>query len=120
MFNRMFSSASQVQEIDVNEWVSKLLAAHDDVRAVEKIRERLDAMINQVITVRAEALEKEEKLYDFYYEGQCPVDGDFERFVMQAIDYKMPVEDAERWAFVRERYQEIKAERAKQHADLCD
>lgn len=116
----MFNRTNQVQVVDVNKWTDMLLAAHDDVRAIEKIRRRLDDMNSQAITVRAEALTKEQKLYDFYYEGDMPVDGDFERFVMGLIDYRMPDEMADRWQFVQDRYKQIKAERANSYADPCD
>lgn len=116
----MFNRTNQVQTVNVNEWVGRLMSAHDDVRAVKKIRERLDAMNAKAITVRAEALDRQEKLYDFYYESDMPVDGDFERFVMQAIDYRMPDEMVDRWQATCERYRQIKTERATKYAASGD
>lgn len=106
----MFNKTNQVQTIDVNEWVNKLLAAHDDVRAVEKIRKRLDEICLQNITVRANSLEKRTSLYDFYYDGGMPVTDDFQKWVMDVIDYRMPDELVEKWAFTCEQYWKVKAE----------
>ena len=115
----MFNRATQVQHVDVNEWVGRLISARDDTSAVERIRKRLDDMNRDAIVIRAEALEKE-KLYDFYYQGVMPVDGDFERFVMDLIDYQMPEELIDRWQAVLEKFQSIKAERAKANAGSGD
>ncbi len=117
----MFNRTNQVQTVDVNSWVDKLLAAHDDVRAVGQIRKRLDYMCANNIDVRARNLEKRESLYDFYYEGM-PINGDLELFVMETIDYRMPDDLVEKWQSVCEQYQRIKAEmkEAKKNADPCD
>ena len=106
----MFKHVNQVQAVDVNEWVDKLMAAHDDVRAVEKIRRRLDEICASNIATRAESLEKRNSLYDFYYACEMPVTEDFTLWIMNVIDYRMPDDLAERWQFVREQYRQIKAE----------
>lgn len=112
----MFNCKNQVQVINVNEWVDKLLSANNDVRAVEKIRKRLDEMNRDTITVRAKALEKQESLYDWYYEGNMPVNDDFTRFIMELIDYRMPDDLVEKWQDLIERYRQIKAERSNKDA----
>lgn len=106
----MFNKTNQVQTVDVNEWVNKLLAAHDDVKAVEKIRKRLDEICLRNITDRAKNLENRTSLYDFYYDGNLPATEDFVLWVMDVIDYRMPDELVEKWAFTCEQYLKIKAE----------
>lgn len=106
----MFKQTNQVQTVDVNELVNKLLAAHDDVRAVEKIRKRMDEICLRNITDRDKNLEKRTSLYDFYYDGGMPVTEDLALWIMDVIDYRMPDELVEKWAFVCEQYWKIKAE----------
>lgn len=106
----MFNKTNQVQTIDVNEWVNKLMVARDDMKAVEKIRKRLDEICLRNITDRAKNLENRTSLYDFYYDGGMPVTEDFQLWVMGVIDYRMPDELVEKWAFTCEQYWKIKAE----------
>lgn len=106
----MFNRANQVQAINVNEWVDKLLSANNDIRAVEKIRKRLDETNRDVIAARAKELEKRERLYDWNYEGNMPVNDDFTRFIMEQIDYRMPDDLVQKWQDLIERYRQIKAE----------
>lgn len=105
----MFNKTNQVQTIDVNEWVNKLLAAHDDVRAVEKIRRRLDEICAAYIAARKNDLEKQTSLYDWYFEAM-PSLNDFENWVMGLIDYQMPDAMVEDWQAVCAEYQRIKSE----------
>jgi len=104
----MFNKTNQVQTIDVNEWVNKLLAARDDVRAVEKIREKFDTICLRNIEDRAKNLEKRTSLYDFYYDGGVPVTEDLALWIMDVICYRMPDELVEKWAFVCEKYWKMK------------
>lgn len=104
----MFNKTNQVQTINVNEWVNNLLAAHDDVKAVEKIRKRMDEICLRNITERAKNLENKTSLYNFYYDGGMPVTDDFTRWIMDVIDYRMPDELVEKWAFVCEQYWKMK------------
>lgn len=104
----MFNKTNQVQTIDVNEWVNKLMAARDDVKAVEKIRKRLDEICLRNITDRARNLENKTSLYDFYYDGNMPATEDFVLWIMDVIDYRMPDELVEKWAFVCEQYWKMK------------
>lgn len=106
----MFNKTNQVQTIDVNEWVNKLMAARDDVKAVEKIREKLDTICLRNIEDRAKNLEKRTSLYDFYYDGGMPVTDDLALWIMDVIDYRMPDHLVEKWQFVCEQYWKIKAE----------
>jgi hypothetical protein len=105
----MFKQTNQVQTIDVNEWMNKLLAAHDDVRAVEKIRRRLDEKCAAYIDARKNGLEKQTSLYDWYFEAM-PSLNDFENWIMDLIDYQMPDAMVEDWQAVCAEYQRIKSE----------
>ena len=118
----MFKRVNQVQTVDVNEWTNKLLAARDDVRAVENIRRRLDDICANNIAMRAMNLEKREVLYDFYYEETMPSCDDFTKYIMDTIDYRMPDDLVEKWQFVCEQYRRIKAEieEAKKNAAPVD
>lgn len=104
----MFNKTNQVQTIDVNEWVNKLMAARDDVKAVEKIREKLDTICLRNIEDRAKNLEKRTSLYDFYYDVGMPVTEDLALWIIDVIDYRMPDELVEKWAFVCEQYWKMK------------
>lgn len=104
----MFNKTNQVQTINVNEWVNKLMAANDDVKAVEKIRKRLDEICLRNITERAKNLENKTSLYNFYYDVGMPVTDDFTLWIMDVIDYRMPDELVEKWAFVCEQYWKMK------------
>ena len=104
----MFNKTNQVQTIDVNEWVNKLMAARDDMKAVEKIREKLDTICLRNIEDRAKNLEKRTSLYDFYYDGGMPVTEDFQLWIMDVIDYRMPDHLVEKWALVCEQYWKMK------------
>ena len=100
----MFST-KQVQTIDVNEWVNKLLAAHNDVTAVKKLKERLDDICEERIADRERDLRSDKQLYDFYYRGVTPFDGgDFMTFVADTIRYDMREDLAERWQNVCAEY----------------
>lgn len=105
----MFNKTNQVQTVDVNEWVNKLLAAHDDVKAVEKIRKRLDEKCAAYIDARKKELEKQTSLYNFYFEAM-PSLGEFENWIMDLIDYQMPDAMVEDWQAVCAEYQRIKSE----------
>ena len=103
----MFNKTNQVQTIDVHEWVNKLLAAYDDVRAVEKIRQRLDEICAAYIDARKNDLEKQASMYDWYFKAM-PSLSDFENWVMDLIDYQMPDAMVEDWQAVCAEYQKIK------------
>jgi helix-turn-helix protein len=94
----MFKNTNQVQTVDVNEWVNKLLAAHDDMTAVRKLKDRLDTICEERITDMERDLNSDKQLYDFYYRGVRPIDGDtFLDFVADTIGYDMRDDLAERW-----------------------
>ncbi len=104
----MFNKTNQVQTIDVNEWVNKLLAARDDIKAVEKIRKELDRKFSKYISDRESDLDNQKNLYDWYYDGVIPSLSDFENFIAQTIDYQLPDDLVDRWQLVIVRYQQIK------------
>lgn len=108
----MFKQTTQVQTIDVNEWVAKLMAAHDDVKAVEKITERLDRYCSDYIAEKAANLNKRTSMYDWYYEAMPYMDG-FMKDVAEIIGYKLPDNLAEMWQGVVIRYYQLKGEEAK-------
>lgn len=108
----MFKQTKQVQTIDVNEWVNKLLAAHDDVKAVERIRKKLDDYCMDYIAEKAENLNSRTSLYGFYYDAMPYMDG-FMKCVAELIDYKMPENLAEMWRSVINQYCVLKAEEGK-------
>lgn len=100
----MFNKTNQVQTIDVNEWVNKLLAAHDDMTAVRKLKDRLDDICADRIADRERELHSGKQLYDFYYRGVTPLGDDFQGFVADTIGYDMRVDLAERWQAVCTEY----------------
>ena len=102
----------QVQTIDVNEWVAKLMAAHDDVKVVERIRKKLDDYCTDYIAEKAANLNSRTSLYDWYYEAMPHMDG-FMEYVAELIDYQMPENLAEMWRLVINQYCTIKAEEGK-------
>ena len=108
----MFKQTQQVQTIDVNEWVAKLMAAHDDVKAVERIRKKLDDYCMDYIAEKAANLNSRTSLYDWYYEAMPHMDG-FMEYVAELIDYQMPENLAEMWRAVINQYCTIKAEEGK-------
>lgn len=108
----MFKQTKQVQTIDVNEWVAKLMAARDDVKAVERIRKKLDDYCMDYIAERAANLNSRTSLYDFYYEAMPHMDG-FMEYVAELIDYQMPENLAEMWRSVINQYCTTKAEEGK-------
>ena len=97
----------QVQTIDVNEWVDKLLAAQDATRAVEKIRSRLDDACRSYITEKRDALAAGICMYDFYYKPDLYL-SDLEKWLMDVIDYQMPDDLVKWWSEVCAEYYEIK------------
>lgn len=105
----MFNRTNQVQTININEWVEKLLAARDDVSAVERIRRELDKELAEYMEIREEDLKRRTNLYDFYFDAM-PCLGNFEKFTMQTIDYQMPDHLVERWQKVCAEYQRVKSE----------
>lgn len=108
----MFKQTKQVQTIDVNEWVNKLLDAHDDVTAVKKITERLDKYCSNYIGEKAANLNSRTSLYDWYYEEMPYMDG-FMKDVAEIIGYKLPDNLAEMWQGVVIRYYNLKGEEGK-------
>jgi hypothetical protein len=108
----MFKQTNQVQTIDVNEWVAKLMAAHDDVKTVERIRKKLDDYCTDYIAEKAANLNSRTSLYDWYYEAMPHMDG-FMEYVAELIDYQMPENLAEMWRAVINQYCTIKAEEGK-------
>lgn len=106
----MFNKTNQVQTIDVNEWVNKLLSARDDVKAIERIRVALDNKCAGFIEERERCLKARQSMYDFYYEGM-PCSDDFALQIMNIIDYRMPEPLVEHWQEVCERYRTIKSEK---------
>ena len=103
----MFNRTNQVQTIDVNEWVNKLLSARDDVKAIERIKVALDNMCAAVIEDREGWLNARQSMYDFYYKGM-PCSDDFALQVMNIIDYRMPDDLVDRWQKICEEYWRIK------------
>jgi hypothetical protein len=85
----------QVNHVDVNEWVNKLLAAQDAMRAVEKIRSRLDDACRNYIQEKRDALAARISMYDFYYAPDLYL-SDLEKWLMDVIDYQMP-DDLVKW-----------------------
>ncbi len=108
----MFKHTKQVQTIDINEWVTKLMAARDDVKAVERIRKKLDDYCMDYIAEKAENLNNRTSLYDWYYETMPYMDG-FMKQVAELIDYQMPENLAEMWRSVINQYCVLKAEDGK-------
>lgn len=108
----MFKQTKQVQAIDVNEWVNKLLAAHDDAKAVERIRKKLDDYCMNYIAEKAANLNSRTSLYDWYYEAMPHMDG-FMEYVAELIDYQMPENLAEMWQGVINQYCVLRAEEGK-------
>ena len=104
----MFNKTNQVQTIDVNEWVNKLLAARDDIKAVEKIRKELDRKFSKYISDRESDLDNQRNLYDWYYNAVIPSLDDFADFIAQTIDYQLPDDLVDRWQLLIVRYQQIK------------
>lgn len=102
----------QVNHVDVNEWVGKLLAAQDAMRAVEKIRSRLDDACRKYIQAKRDALATRTSMYDFYYEPD-PYLSDLEKWLMDVIDYHMPDDLVNWWSEVCTEYYEIKAKEGK-------
>jgi hypothetical protein len=102
----------QVNHVDVNEWVDKLLAAQDAMRAVEKIRSRLDDACRKYITEKRDALATRTGMYDFYYEPDLYL-SDLEKWLMDVIDYRMPDDLVKWWSEVCTEYYEIKTEEGK-------
>lgn len=111
----MFKQVKQVQTINVNEWVDKLMAAKDATNAVEKIRGRLNDTCFEYIRQRQENLATRTSMYDFYYEPELYLN-DLERWLMDVIEYKMPDDLVEWWARVCAEYHKIKTEDAKAEA----
>jgi hypothetical protein len=105
----MFKRTNQVQTVDVNEWVNKLMAAQDDVKTVERIRRKLDTACESYIKARESELEERKNLYSFYYDGM-PIAGDFEKWLMELIGYQLPVELLARWQNACSMYNSIIAE----------
>ena len=105
--------ANQVQTIDVNEWVNKLLAAQEDMTAVRKLKERLDEISADRIADRERDLNSGKPLYDFYYKGVRPFDGEaFMDFVADTIGYDMRADLTERWQNVCAEYWKRKEQTA--------
>jgi hypothetical protein len=102
----------QVNHVDVNEWVNKLLAAQDAMRAVEKIRSRLDDACRNYIQEKRDALAARISMYDFYYAPDLYL-SDLEKWLMDVIDYQMPDDLVKWWSEVCTEYYEIKAEEGK-------
>lgn len=102
----------QVNHVDVNEWVDKLLAAQDAMRAVEKIRSRLDDTCRKYIQEKRDALATRTSMYDFYYEPDLYLSG-LEKWLMDVIDYQMPDDLVKWWSEVCTEYYKIKAEEGK-------
>lgn len=97
--------ANQVQTIDVNEWVNKLLAAQEDMTAVRKLKVRLDEISADRIADRERDLNSGKQLYDFYYKGVRPFDGEtFLDFVADTIGYDMSDDLSDRWQAVCAEY----------------
>ena len=106
----MFNRTNQVQTVNVNEWVAQLMAAHEDVLAVGRIRAELDKICAKYIENREQDLEKRQGLYDWYFE-QMPYIDDFAKRVADIIDYRMPEPLVEHWQEVCEKYRSIKREK---------
>lgn len=96
---------NQVQTIDVNEWVNKLLAAHDDMTAVQKLKKYLDDISAERIEDRVRDLANGRQLYDFQFKGITPFEGESHlEFVANTIGYDMRAGLAERWQNVCAEY----------------